>query len=68
VTAIITADTTIEELVRRFPRASALLRRHGIVCIQCGEPVWGTLGEVAAEKGIVDLEPLIAELASQEGS
>jgi hypothetical protein len=58
-------DMTIEELLRLHPQASALLRRHGIVCIQCGEPVWGTLREVAAEKGIVDLEPILAELASR---
>lgn len=55
-------EITIEELVARLPRAPALLRRWGIVCLQCGEPVWGTLREVAAAKGITDLEPLLAEL------
>lgn len=56
------ADILIEELVARVPRAPALLRRHGIVCVQCGEPVWGTLREVALAKGIADLTPILAKL------
>ena len=60
-------DVTIEELVRRLPEASAILRRFGIVCIQCGEPVWGTLREVAAEKGIHDLGEVMAALAASRG-
>lgn len=55
-------DITIEELVRRLPEASVVLRRFGIVCVQCGEPVWGTLREVGAEKGIVDLSEVLAAL------
>ncbi len=55
-------DITIEELVRRMPEAAVILRRFGIVCIQCGEPVWGTLREVAAERGIADLTEVLAAL------
>jgi hypothetical protein len=55
-------DVTIEELVRTHPHATVVLRRFGIVCIQCGEPVWGTLREVAAEKGITDLAEVLAAL------
>jgi hypothetical protein len=55
-------DMTIENLVRRRPEAVAVLRRFGIVCIQCGEPVWGTLREAAAEKGIRDLSEVMAAL------
>ncbi|MDD5563772.1 MAG: hypothetical protein PHQ91_08650 [Thermoanaerobaculaceae bacterium] len=60
-------DITIEELLRGLPEASAILRRFGIVCIQCGEPVWGTLREVAAEKGINDLTEVLAALATARG-
>jgi hypothetical protein len=60
-------DVTIEELLRRLPDASSILRRFGIVCIQCGEPVWGTLREVAAEKGIHDLGEVMAALAASRG-
>jgi len=55
-------DITIEVLVRRRPEAVAVLRRFGIVCIQCGEPVWGTLREAAAENGIHDLSAVMAAL------
>jgi iron-sulfur cluster repair protein YtfE (RIC family) len=61
---LIDPDITIEDLVRRLPQASAVLRRFGIVCVQCGEPVWGTLREVAAEKGINDLTEVLAALAA----
>ena len=60
----ITAETPIEELVSRLPESVAVLRTFGIVCIQCGEPVWGTLGEAAADKGITDLSPVLAALAA----
>jgi hypothetical protein len=57
-------DITIEDLLTRIPEASVILRRFGIVCVQCGEPVWGTLREVAAEKGIHDLGEVLAALRS----
>jgi iron-sulfur cluster repair protein YtfE (RIC family) len=60
--APIDPDVTIEELVRELPEAVAVLRRFGIVCIQCGEPVWGTLRDAAAEKGIRDLSEVLAAL------
>lgn len=55
-------EITIEDLVRQLPEAAAILRRFGIVCIQCGEPVWGTLRQAAAEKGIHDLTKVLAAL------
>jgi methionine synthase II (cobalamin-independent) len=62
VTRPIDPEITIEDLVRQLPEAAAILRRFGIVCIQCGEPVWGTLRQVAAEKGIRDLSEVLASL------
>ncbi len=55
-------DVRIEELVEALPEAVGILSRHGIVCIRCGEPYWGTLGELAAEKGVTDLGPILDEL------
>ena len=52
----ITRDMTIEELVRALPEAVRYLSQQGIVCIMCGEPVWGTLAEVAREKGKSEAE------------
>jgi iron-sulfur cluster repair protein YtfE (RIC family) len=61
-TPLIHPDVTIEELVAHLPQAPAVLRRWGIVCVQCGEPVWGTLKEVAATKGITNLDEILREL------
>lgn len=48
--------TTIEELVEAVPASVAYLSRKGIKCIACGEPIWGTLGEAALEKGFGEEE------------
>ena len=47
----ITAQTTIENLVTAHPRAVSFLMEHGIRCILCGEPAWGTLGDAMTDKG-----------------
>ncbi len=49
--AAIDPDITIEDLVREHPKAVKFLAERGIRCIACGEPIWGTLREAAAEKG-----------------
>jgi len=62
--APITAETWIEDLVREHTFAVEFLRTHGIRCLACGEPVWGTLAEAAREKGKTeaDIAELVAEL------
>ncbi|HRY99520.1 MAG TPA: hypothetical protein P5550_10745 [Bacteroidales bacterium] len=50
----ITAETSIEELSERLPPSVAYLSEHGIRCIICGEPVWGTLRSAAREKGFAE--------------
>lgn len=52
----ITKDISIEELIEQVPEAVSFLREKGIVCIICGEPVWGTLYELAKDKGFSDSE------------
>ncbi len=47
---MITKDITIEELVDKIPKSVQLLSKRGIICILCGEPVWGTLDELAKSK------------------
>ena len=61
----ITEDIQIEDLVNLCPHSVALLRKFGIRCIQCGEPLWGTLATAAQEKGITDLEPILEVLREQ---
>lgn len=54
--------TLIEEITEKYPELIGPLREHGVVCIRCGEPIWGTLEEVAREKGIWDIDRLVAEM------
>ena len=50
----ITKMVYIEDLVREIPASVRYLREKGIKCLQCGEPVWGTLEEAARVKGFGD--------------
>jgi methionine synthase II (cobalamin-independent) len=63
-------EVLIEDLVRECPEAVRVLRAFGIRCIQCGEPIWGTLAEAAREKGIEDLTPVLEALGvcEEQGS
>ena len=36
----------IEDLVKEHPEVISPLAEMGVVCIACGEPVWGTLEEL----------------------
>jgi len=58
-------DIMIEDLVEEYPKAAGILLEEGIVCIQCGEPVWGTLEEAAERKGISDIERIVEKLKNK---
>lgn len=47
----ITKEIFIEDLVRELPESVEYLMKHGIRCLICGEPAWGTLETAAKEKG-----------------
>jgi len=49
-------DTSIEELIQRYPKSVRFLMEKGIKCLACGEPVWGTVGSSARDKGFSDAE------------
>lgn len=51
---MITKNIEIEDLVKDYPFSVKYLMEHGIKCIACGEPIWGTLEEAAKEKGFDD--------------
>lgn len=40
----------VEDLIREYHFASRFLSDRGLQCIICGEPVWGTLEELALDK------------------
>jgi hypothetical protein len=54
-------DMLIEDLIERHPSAVGFLMREGVVCMKCGEPIWGSVGEAIRRKGL-DVEVTIAKL------
>ncbi len=67
----ITAESRVEEIVEKHPKAVGWLVHKGIICVVCGEPFWGTLGELMENKNIRNPEKLLRELdeflAGQDG-
>jgi len=59
---MISKDMLIEDLVQAYPKLIAPLKMEGIVCLACGEPVWGTLEEQAKEKGINNIDEIVARM------
>ncbi len=60
----ITKDIQIEDLVVQLPKSVSYLRDKGIVCVVCGEPVWGSLNDLAVQKGLSNdsIEQIVNEL------
>ena len=58
----LTLDIEIEDLVREYPQAAGFLTKKGVRCIRCGEPIWGTLGELLEADQIKDPSGLLDEL------
>jgi methionine synthase II (cobalamin-independent) len=60
----ITKDILIEELIVLLPDSVEYLRKKGIRCIRCGEPIWGTLEQAAKEKEFndADIDRFVEEL------
>ncbi len=52
----------IEDLVREYPEVISPLADLGIICIACGEPVWGTLEELVDKKGLYNLDQILEKL------
>ncbi len=54
-------ETTIEEILEKFPVAVKIFMDFRIPCLVCGEALWGNVEE-AAEKYKVNLDDLLAKL------
>ncbi len=59
---MISKEMLIEDLVQEYPRLVGPLKVEGIVCIACGEPVWGTLEAQATEKGIGNIDEIVQRM------
>jgi hypothetical protein len=58
----ITGDWLIEEIVEKYPETIGPMQEMGVQCILCGEPVWGTLEEKVHDKGLTNLDEILARL------
>lgn len=63
-TAVITKEIEIEDLVRELPESVGYLMDKGIRCLRCGEPIWGTLESASKEKGFANnqIDEFVKEL------
>lgn len=59
---MIDANIYIEDLVSKYPELISPLAEMGIVCIACGEPVWGTLEELISQKGLENSQEVMDRL------
>ena len=59
---MISRTSDIEDIVSDYPELIRPLKEYGIACIVCGEPVWGTLEDLAKSKNIGDIDKIIAEM------
>ena len=51
----------IEDLLEDYDGINTHLMKKGVVCIKCGEPVWGTLEEAVKAKGL-NVQQILDEL------
>jgi hypothetical protein len=63
----VSRDSLIEELMEAYPGLVRFLIIEGLPCVVCGEPFWGTLGELAQEKGWTEdrIQQLVDKLAAE---
>ena len=59
---MLTSETFIEEIVEKYPYLVSELKKHNITCIACGEPVWGTLQQLAERKSIMNLNDIVSHM------
>lgn len=62
----IDGDTLIEELLEQHPDLAGVFVRIGLPCFVCGEPAWGTVGELCERHGR-DLTDVLSALRAAAG-
>lgn len=60
----------VADLIAAYPFAVSFLSDRNLYCIICGEPVWGTIGELARDKNFdpQQIEELIRDLNLKAGT
>ena len=66
---MITRTISIEDLLSTYPETVGYLISKNIPCLVCGEPLWGTLEEVARDNGMndEDINALVDEMNRMVG-
>ena len=59
---MITGNSYIEDIVREYPQLIRPLAEYNLMCVACGEPVWGNLAELAKTRGVNNLAEIIREM------
>jgi len=61
---LITKEKWVEEILEKYPTAQEFLSKKNIVCVMCGEPVWGSLEELMQDKDFSneEINTIIKEL------
>lgn len=44
-------ETSVEELLAKYPSLSKTFIEYGLPCMVCGEPFWGTIEELGNQYG-----------------
>lgn len=58
----ITRDDLLEDVITRWPDTVEVFTRFGMPCFVCGEPAWGTVGELIERHHVKQPEKLLEEL------
>jgi hybrid cluster-associated redox disulfide protein len=58
---MINENTYIEEIINKYPSSIKIFTKYKLPCFVCGEPAWGTIGEIARKYNI-DVKKLINEI------
>jgi len=54
-------ETKIEDILEEYPQLARVFTEFGLPCFVCGEPAWGTVGELATSYR-VDVDKLLSAL------
>ncbi|MFO7650601.1 MAG: DUF1858 domain-containing protein [bacterium] len=57
----LTAETTVEDVLAQAPGTAGVFVELGLPCFVCGEPAWGTVGELCERHG-KDVAAVLAAL------
>ncbi|MCP4633465.1 MAG: DUF1858 domain-containing protein [candidate division Zixibacteria bacterium] len=58
---MIKSSDSVEELLENYPTINTFLLQKGIVCVKCGKPFWGKLGDLIKGKRL-NVDDLIADI------